>query len=109
MDISCVELANNDVICLRAIEINTIPDLSITNYKSEEEIRKAYSELMKRTLSEVFQFYKSQFNHESFPDIALELLWVTEPVINQTYAARIRLFFSVQVRSKYKSSGKGCP
>ena len=57
MVVSCVELANNDVICLRAIEVNTIPDLSITNYKSEEEIRKAYSELTKRTLGEVFQFY----------------------------------------------------
>ena len=106
MDISCVELANNDVICLRAIEINTIPDLSITNYKSEEEIRKAYSELMKRTLSEVFQFYKSQFNHESFPDIALELLWVTEPVINQTYAARIRLFFLFRCVANTNQAGK---
>jgi len=106
MDISCVELANNDVICLRAIEINTIPDLSITNYKSEEEIRKAYSELMKRTLGEVFQFYKSQFSHESSPDIALELLWLTEPVINQTYAARIRLFLLFRCVANTNQAGR---
>lgn len=106
MDVSCVELANNDVICLRAIEVNTIPDLSITNYKSEEEIRKAYSELMKRTLGEVFQFYKSQFSHESSSDIALELLWVTEPVINQTYAARIRLFLLFRCVANTSQSGK---
>ena len=106
MDISYVELANNDVICLCAIEINTIPDLSITNYKSEEEIRKAYSELMKRTFSEVFQFYKSQFSHENFSDIALELLWVTEPVVNQTYAAHIRLFLLFRCVANTNQLGK---
>lgn len=106
MDVSYVELASNDVICLCTIEINTIPDLTIANYKSEEEIRKAYSEMMKRTLSEVFQVYKSQFSYESSPDIALELLWVTEPVTNQTYAAHIRLFLLFRCVARTNQAGK---
>ncbi len=105
MDISFVELANNDVICLRAIEITTIPDLSITSFKSEEEIRQAYSKLLRRTLSEISQGYKAQINHGESSDVALELLWTTEPVVNQTYAARIRLFLLFRCVAHTKLDG----
>ena len=92
MNTSFVELASNDVVCLQAVEINSIPDLSITIYKSEEEARKAHNDLIKRALGEAYQVYKSELSNDGTSDIAIELLWVTQPVKNQTYAAQVKMF-----------------
>ena len=45
-------------------------------------------------LAEVYQTCKnfSLSSHNSFPDVAIELLWCTEPVQNQPYQAAIRMF-----------------
>lgn len=88
MNPTYVELANGDIICVDVIEITAIPDVSITTYSSEEDVITAYSELMCNALGELSQLYRSQMHY----DLAAELLWLTEPVKNQTYNARIRMF-----------------
>lgn len=105
MNTSFVELESNDVVCMQAIEINSIPDLSITIYKTEEEARKAHNDLIKRALGEVYQVYKSEFSKDGASDIAIELLWVTHPVKNQTYAAHVRMFILFRCVSANRSMG----
>ena len=105
MNTSFVELESNDVICLQAIEINSIPDLSITIYKTEEEARKAHNDLIKRALGEAYQVYKSELSNDGTSDIAIELLWVTQPVKNQTYAAQVKMFVLFRCVSANRSKG----
>lgn len=91
MQCSHIELADSSTVCFRAMEISAIPDLSITQYSSEADARRATTELIRHTLVEVFQVFKSLKSERRLSDIALEMLWITEPVSNQVFEAKIRI------------------
>lgn len=92
---SAVELQNGEWVGLGALEISSIPHISILQgrYSEVENIYVTYKQDMARLLSEVFQNYKNN----GYQDIALELLWCTEPVENQPFKAFIRLYFIIRV------------
>ncbi len=88
----CTERLNNGaVLSTCVVEIVSIPDVSITPFSTEQEARSAYASDLARTLSSVFDIYKT--NSSTASDcVAAELLWVSSPIEHQTYAAKIRLF-----------------
>lgn len=91
MSILIVELVNGELIGLGAIEITTIPHLSIIQkqYSSIANIDTEYKQDMARLLSEVFQNYKNAAGN--CQDISVEILWSTQEVKNQPYKASITL------------------
>lgn len=88
-----------DCICL---EIEKIPDISIlldvtnTSADTEQYIfknKKGFEML----LSELYQITKMQFSADLLlQNNSYELLWVSEPISNQTYKAQIRLFLIIR-------------
>lgn len=93
--ISKIRLENGEFAGIGAIEIKTIPHISILesvySNKTKEEIAYQYKLDMQSLISELYQDYKS-----SLCDISYELLWLTTPVENQTYKALIRMFMCVR-------------
>jgi len=95
-NISIVELANGERIGLGAVEITTVPHLSILQKRFAEmaNIDTEYKQDMARLLSEVFQNYKNTAN--GCQDVSLELLWSTNEVKNQPYKASITLHIIIR-------------
>lgn len=93
--ISKIRLENGEFAGIGAIEIKTIPHISILeseySNKTKEEIAYQYKLDMQSLVSELYQDYKS-----AQCDISYELLWLTIPVENQTYKASIRMFMCVR-------------
>lgn len=93
--ISKIRLENGEFAGISAIEIKTIPHISILeseySNKTKEEIAYQYKLDMQSLISELYQDYKS-----SLCDVSYELLWLTTPVENQTYKALIRMFMCVR-------------
>ena len=88
-----------DCICL---EIEKVPDISIlldetnTNADIEQYIRRN-KKGFEMLLSELYQITKGQFSDDLLlQNNSYELLWVSEPISNQTYKARIRLFLIIR-------------
>ena len=88
-----------DCICL---EIEKVPDISIlldetnTNADTEQYIRRN-KKGFETLLSELYQITKGQFSDDLLlQNNSYELLWVSEPISNQTYKARIRLFLIIR-------------
>ena len=94
--ISIVELANGERVGLGAVEITTVPHLSILQKRFSEtaDIDSEYKQDMARLLSEVFQNYKN--SSQGCRDISLEILWSTQKVKNQPYNASITLHLIVR-------------
>ncbi len=97
---SRLELENGETVALSAIEIATIPDLSIIgadpskNAAAQKDHNVEYKTDFANLLAEVFQGYKLLCAAEGTnKDVSLEILWLTHPVENQSYAADIRIFF----------------
>lgn len=96
----CVQLGSGEVIALKAIEITSIPHISIINSKSEiteaETIQKYKSDI-NGLLSEIYQVYKNISTTAGISkDLSIELLWLTKEVANQTFNASIGLFIIIR-------------
>lgn len=81
------------------LEITAIPDFSIisSKYISAVEADNDYKKGMASLLTEAYQNFRTTEMYTGIaPDLSLELLWITEPVRNQPYNARIRLFLLVR-------------
>lgn len=92
-------LNSGELVGVSIIEISKIPDFSIisSKYTSASEADYDYKKGMVSLLSEAYQSYRTtEMYTGTAPDLSLELLWVTEPVRNQPYNARIRLFLLVR-------------
>lgn len=102
--LSVIELENGEFVSLSAIEITTVPDISIIGETSTQNtvLQKDYNEEYKvdfaNLLSEVFQHYKLSSNSgDNKQDISLEILWTTSPASNQAYQANISIFIVLRV------------
>jgi len=89
-------LASGERIGLGAIEITSVPHLSILQkrYTTVTNIDTEYKREMARLLSEVFQNYKTA--SDTCRDVSLEILWSTHEVKNQPYKASIKLHVIVR-------------
>ena len=93
--ISTESLTNGELIALGAIEITSIPHISIIDDRQNAitEIVDKYKNEMGSMLTEIYQAYKSMSIACGYSkDISVELLWATQAVANQPYNAQIRLF-----------------
>ena len=92
---STVLLATGEAVSLSAVEITSIPDVTIikNDNKTSDSIILTYKDEMVRFLHEIYQQYKFDYN---YPEVALELLWVTKAVKNQPYNANISLYIIVR-------------
>lgn len=93
--ISTESLTNGELIALGAIEITSIPHISIIDDRQNAitEIVDKYKNEIGSMLTEIYQAYKSMSIACGYSkDISVELLWATEAVANQPYNAQIRLF-----------------
>lgn len=92
-------LQNGEYAGICTLEITSIPHISILeseySNKTKEEILFKCKVDMQALISELYQSYKLNNN-----DISYELLWVTTPVDNQTFKAKIKLFINVRAINK---------
>ena len=104
--ITTLELNSGEYIALDAIEVTAIPKLSVLkeDYSNDSDVEKEYRAAFGNLMSEIFQNYKSITVHNQNAEISSELLWITEPVANQPYKARIRLFVVSRAISADKDS-----
>ena len=100
-------LNNGELVGASIVEISKIPDFSIisSKYTSAFEADYDYKKGMVSLLSEAYQSYRTtEMYTGAAPDVSLELLWLTEPVSNQPYNARIRMFLLVRAIGSDKST-----
>lgn len=97
---SFAKLNTGEVVAMKAVEITSIPHISIINSRpdiTEAETIKKYKSDMTGLLSEIYQVYKNiSTSSGAFKDLSIELLWLTEEVANQTFNARIRLILVIR-------------
>ena len=104
MDI--LQINSGEYIGIKILSIRSIPHVSILsdNFSPNEHIVHSAQE-MANLLSEFYQQYKDQFRQiGQNPDMSIELIWITEAVVNQPYKANIRLY--ILLRSINKVQGK---
>lgn len=92
---SISELNSGEYVGLEAIEIVSVPDVSILQrkYSNVENIDLEYKKDMSSMLSEIYQSYKLNQNKDgSFKEVSIEFLWLTQEVKNQPYKASIKLY-----------------
>lgn len=91
-------LESGEAVALQALEISSVPDISIIDSNADETaVIDGYKRDMGNLLSEIYQNYKAQCGVTGQnQDVSLELLWTTEEVVNQPYRAKIRLFLIVR-------------
>ena len=103
-----MEISSGEYVGVCSIEITSIPDISIisSRYQDYTDIEKEYMNNFSSLASEVFQNYKYIISQNSNAEISMELLWVTEPVNNQPYKAKIRPFLVIRAISGDQSSAQ---
>lgn len=103
-----MEISSGEYVGVCSIEITSIPDISIisSGYQDHTDIEKEYMNNFSSLASEVFQNYKYIISQNSNAEISMELLWVTEPVNNQPYKAKIRPFLVIRAISGDQSSAQ---
>ncbi|MEY8574743.1 DUF87 domain-containing protein [Oscillospiraceae bacterium 21-37] len=92
-------LTNGEKIALTAIEITSVPHVSIIGdgTKPVEEIVSQYKIEFAGLLNELYQSYKTMSISAGFSkDISFELLWKTTAVKNQPFNASVRLFIIIR-------------
>lgn len=97
--ISTESLINGEIIALDALEIVSIPHISIISERDNAiaEVVENYKKEMGSMLGEVYQEYKTMSYTDGYAkDISLEMLWTTDAVQNQPYNAQIKLFIIVR-------------
>lgn len=89
-----IELNSGEFIDVKVIEITQIPDINVLkkDYAQGQSIEEEYRHDFGALLTEVYQAYNVLLSRDNSAEMSLELLWVTEPVMNQPYEARARMF-----------------
>ena len=98
MDIKTIELNDGEFVGISVIEITSIPSLQILKdgYSEGTDIEGEYRQGFSNLLTEVYQSYRRFSSTNSNDEISIELLWVTEPVENQPFKAKINLFMNLR-------------
>lgn len=95
-----IKIQSGETIAMEVLKIKTIPHISIipsAQDTSELSVVADYARGMSTLLTEIYQLYKDgMIKNGVAQDVALEILWVTEPVENQPYKASINLYLIVR-------------
>ncbi len=97
--ISTESLTNGELVALGAIEITSIPHISIIDERQGAiaDVVEKYKAEMVTLLNEVYQSYKTvSYSNGYSKDVSFELLWTTHEVKNQPYNAEIKPFIVVR-------------
>ena len=92
--ISHCKLNSGEVVALTALEITSVPHVSIigNGQTPSDEIVEKYKAETIALLNEVYQSYKSFSISQGYSkDVSFELLWTTHEVSNQPFKATIKL------------------
>lgn len=106
---SVTRLNSGEYICLDAIEITSIPHISIIDDRQNaiDDIIEKYKNETTSLLNEIYQAYKAlNYKNSSLKDISIELLWTTYAVQNQPYNAEIKLFLIIRAIDNDAESAK---
>lgn len=94
MEIKTLELNDGEFVGIGALEITSIPTITILkeSYPQEVDIENEYRQGFTNLLTELYQSYRMFQEENTSAEISFELLWITEPVENQPFKAEIKLF-----------------
>lgn len=94
MNTRTMELSNGEFAGIGILEISSIPMMSIIreNYPPNTDFESEYQRGFSNLLNEVYQSYRSFGTQYRNSEVAVEFLWLTEPVQNQPFKASIRIF-----------------
>ena len=94
MNIKTLELNSGEFVGIGAIEVTSIPALSIVkdNYPQGADIENEYRQGFTNLLTELYQNYRTFSSNNENAETSFELLWLTEPVENQPFKAKIILY-----------------
>lgn len=89
-----VELNSGEYISAIVIEITQIPDVNVlkADYPQGQSIEEEYRRDFGALLTEMYQTYNSVLSRSASTEMSMELMWLTEPVVNQPYKAKVRMF-----------------
>lgn len=94
MKIQTLELSNGEYAGVGSLEIVSIPTVSILkdSYPQNVDIEGEYRQGFSNLLLELYQGYRTFSLQNKSAEISAEIIWITEPVENQPFKARIRLY-----------------
>ncbi len=106
MDIKTLELNDGEFVGIAAMEITSIPTLSILkdSYPQGADIEAEYRQGFSNLLIEFYQGYRTFCSRDENAEISVELMWVTEPVKNQPFKAKINLFMVLRAVARDKKT-----
>lgn len=98
MAIETLELNFGEFVGIGAIEITSIPTQTILQdtYPQEKDIETEYSLGFSNLLAELYQSYSTFLLHNEYAETSFEFLWLTEPVTNQPFKAKISLYMVIR-------------
>ena len=101
-----LELNGGEYVALNVVEIVSIPKLENVRdeFAAGADIEVEYRNGFGNMASEIFQNYRNILRSNPNAEVSVEFLWFTEPVQNQRYKARIRLFLVCRSLSGDESS-----
>ena len=93
-----IELRSGEMAAAKVFEVTSIPTLVNLqgDFCFDDDIEDSYRKSFISLLTEVHQSYKNYSKENYSTEVSIESLWVTEPVDNQPFKARIRLFFIIR-------------
>ncbi len=106
MNIRTLELNDGEFVGIGAIEISSIPTLTIltNSYPQGADIEGEYRQGFGSLLTELYQSYRTFISHNSNAEISFEFLWLTDPVDNQPFKAKINLFMVLRAIAEDEQS-----
>lgn len=108
MEINTLELNSGEYVGIGAIEITSIPTLTILkdNYPQGTDIENEYKQGFSNLLTEMYQSYRTFTSKNSSAEVSFEFLWLTEPVTNQPFKAKIGLYMVLRAIGSDEPSAK---
>lgn len=105
MPIKTYELNGGEYVGIDVIGITSIPTLSVLEekYPQGTDIENEYRMLFANLLGELHNNYRILSSKDN-TEIAFEFLWLTEPVVNQPYKAKINIFLVLRALASTESS-----
>ena len=107
--INFLETNNGEFISVSALEVTSIPNISILkdDYAPTADIENEVKSGLGNLLSEIYQSFRGYSATNNAAEVSLESLWLTEPVANQPYKAKVRIFIiSRAINSSLSSSNE---
>ena len=106
MNIKTLELNDGEFVGIGATEITSIPTLTILkdSYPQGEDIEGEYKQGFGNLLTELYQSYRTFSSRNGNAETSFEFLWITEPVDNQPFKAKINLFMVLRAIAEDEQS-----